>query len=70
MPPCGFNQKAVKGALEFVKGCYEDLKEEVKEGKHANFEEALEHELKNLEKALARLHIDNEGNLVERVPKP
>ena len=70
MPPCGFNQNAVKGALQFVKGCYEDLKEEVKQGKHASFEAALDHELDNLEKALAKLHIDQEGNLVEREPKP
>lgn len=69
MPPCGFNQKAVKGALQFVKGCYEDLVEEVKEGKHESFEKALEHELKNLEKALATLHIDENGNIVERKPK-
>jgi len=70
MPPCGFNQKAVKGALEFIKGCYEDLEEEVKSGKHANFEAALDFELKNLENALEKLHIDSEGNLVEREPKP
>lgn len=69
MPPCGFNQKAVKGALEFIKGCYEDLQQEVKEGKHPNFEAALDHELENLENALTKLHIDKEGNLVERKQK-
>ena len=69
MPPCGFNQKAVKGALQFIQGCYEDLQEEVQQGKHANFEEALKHELSNLEKALTKLHIDKDGNVVERKPK-
>ncbi|MEK7157181.1 MAG: hypothetical protein AAB709_01360 [Patescibacteria group bacterium] len=68
MPPSGFNQRAVKGVLEFVKGCYEDLQEEVKSGKHASFEAALEYELTQLEKALASLHINKEGRLVERVP--
>ncbi|MES3005691.1 MAG: hypothetical protein V4664_01965 [Patescibacteria group bacterium] len=69
MPPCGFNQKAVKGALQFIKGCYEDLKQEVEEGKHPSFEAALDHELKNLEGALTKLHIDSTGNLVEREPR-
>ena len=25
MPPSGFNQKAIKGLLVFLEGCYEDL---------------------------------------------
>lgn len=69
MPPCGFNQKAVRGALQFIKGCYEDLAEEVKTGKYKSFEDALNHELDNLEKALERLHINPQGDLVEREPK-
>ncbi len=68
MPPSGFNQHAVRGALEFVKGCYEDLREEVRAGKHPNFEAAIEFELAQLEKALAQLHIDEAGRLVERTP--
>ena len=66
MPPSGFNQKAVQGALQFIKGCYEDLREEVRCGKHPSFEEALDHELSQLEKALAKVHINEHGNLVER----
>lgn len=66
MPPSGFNQHAVKGALEFVKGCYEDLQAEVRSGKHPNMEVAIEYELTQLEKALAKLHIDQTGQLVER----
>jgi hypothetical protein len=66
MPPSGFNQRAVKGALEFVKGCYEDLLEEVRVGKHPDLKTAIEYELSQLEKALATLHIDKEGKLVNR----
>lgn len=66
MPPSGFNQHAVKGALEFVKGCYEDLQAEVRAGKHPSMEVAIEYELAQLEKALTQLHIDAQGNLVER----
>ena len=66
MPPSGFNQHAVEGALEFVKGCYEDLQEEVRSGKHPSMDAAIEYELAQLEKALATLHIDKEGKLVER----
>lgn len=66
MPPSGFNQHAVKGALEFVKGCYEDLQAEVKAGKHPNMEAAIKYELAQLEKALAKLHIDKSGKLVNR----
>jgi hypothetical protein len=68
MPPSGFNQRAVKGALEFVKGCYEDLREEVRTGKYPNFELAIEFELMQLEIALSQLHIDKDGQLVERNP--
>ncbi|HEY4505290.1 MAG TPA: hypothetical protein VJG67_01210 [Candidatus Paceibacterota bacterium] len=66
MPPCGFNQRAVRGALEFIKGCYEDLRQEVAEGKHPDIETAIEAELGNLETALSKLHLDENGNLVER----
>lgn len=66
MPPSGFNQRAVTGALEFVKGCYEDLITEVQSGKHPDFETAIKYELSQLEKALGKVHIDKEGRLVER----
>ena len=66
MPPSGFSPKAVKGALVFVQGCYEDLLEEVRSGKHKSYEEGIEFEIAQIEKALTKLHIDAEGNLVER----
>ena len=66
MPPSGFNERATRGILEFVAGCYHDLLEEVRSGKHQNYEEAIEYELKQIETALSKLHIDADGNLVER----
>lgn len=66
MPPSGFSQNAVAGALQFVRSCYLDLLEEVRTGKHASVEEAIEFELRQLDKALDKLHIDPHGNLVER----
>lgn len=66
MPPSGFNKKAVCGALGFIKGCYEDLLEEVSSGKFSSVEEAIEHELAQIDKALSTIHIDEKGNLVEK----
>ena len=66
MPPSGFSRNAVKGALIFVRGCYEDLLNEVRSGKHKSYEEGIEYEIAQIDKALTKLHIDAEGNLVER----
>lgn len=66
VPPSGFSQRAIKGALQFVESCYKDLQAEVEAGKHPNMEAAIAFELAQLEKALAKLHIDDRGNLVER----
>ena len=45
MPPSGFNRNIVEGALTFVRGCYIELLHEVKSGKHASYEAAIEYEL-------------------------
>lgn len=66
MPPSGFSKKAVKGALVFVKSCYEDLLDEVRSGKHESYEEGIKYEIKQLDRALTKLHIDDKGNLTER----
>lgn len=66
MPPSGFNKKAVEGALVFIRGCYEDLLQEVRDGKHPSPEAAIEYEISQIGKALAKLHIDKDGNPVER----
>jgi hypothetical protein len=66
MPPSGFSRRSVRGALEFIKGCYEDLQDEVRAGKHENFEAALEHEIGQIDSALSKLHINEKGEPVER----
>ena len=66
MPPSGFSKKAVEGSLIFIKNCYEDLLREVKEGKHASYEEAIEYEISQIEKAMEKVHIDENGNLTEK----
>lgn len=67
MPPSGFSKKTVEGLLTFVKGNYEDLREEVRSRKHPSFEVAIDYEIAQLGKALEKLHIDKEGNIVERM---
>lgn len=66
MPPSGFSSHAVRGALEFVRGCYMDLLQEVRAGKHKSYEDAIEYELRQIESALQKVHIDATGSLVER----
>ena len=66
MPPSGFSEEVVQGALVFVGGCYRDLLCEVRSGKHKSFEDAIEFELAQIKRALATLHIDERGNLVQR----
>ena len=66
MPPSGFSKKTVEGLLSFVKGNYEDLREEVRSGKHPNVEVAIDYEIAQLGKALEKLHIDEKGNIVDR----
>lgn len=66
MPPSGFSQKAVGGALIFIKTCYEDLQAEVIAGKHKSLEAAIDHEIKSIGTALSKLHINDKGDLEER----
>jgi hypothetical protein len=66
MPPSGFSSHAVRGALQFVGGCYRDLLAEVESGKHPDYETAIKHELTQIEMALSKLHISPTGELVER----
>ena len=66
MPPSGFSTNTIKGLLAFVKGNYEDLREEVRSGKHPSVEVAIDYEIAQLGKALEKLHLDEEGNIVDR----
>ena len=65
MPPCGFNTSSVRGALAFIRGCYEDLLDQVRSGKFESYEEAIEFELNRLT-ALSQLHIDESGKVTSR----
>ena len=68
MPPSGFSSPVVAGALEFVGGCYRDLLREMREGKHVSYEAAIEAELKKIELALASLHMEPNGLIVQKEP--
>lgn len=66
MPPSGFNRPAVAGALLFAEAFYKDLLQEMQSGKYASYEEAIEQELKQIKGVLEKLHINEQGELVER----
>ncbi len=66
MPPSGFSKYAVQGALQFIQGCYEDLQQEVESGKHPDFETAVAYEIKQIDSALTQLHINEQGELINR----
>jgi hypothetical protein len=66
MPPSGFSTNAVRGALQFIGSCYEDLLAEVQSGKHESVEAAIEYELHTIGTALQLLHINEQVELVER----
>ena len=52
--PKGYNDRAINGLLEFLKGCFECVLEEVKAGKPVK--EALDEELSEIERLLRRDH--------------
>jgi len=58
MPPSGFSQKAINGLLMFVGTCYEDLLQEMKDGKK-NEGEAIKQELANIGRYLREFKIDS-----------
>lgn len=48
--PKGYNNKAIKGLLQFLEGCNECVLEEVKRGK--SFEQAMNEELDEIRRRL------------------
>jgi len=56
MPPSGFSEKAVNGLLVFVGSCYEDLLQEIRDGKK-NEGEAIQQELENIKSYLKEFKI-------------
>jgi hypothetical protein len=66
MPPSGFSREAARGAVQFIGACYRDLQKEVESGKHASTKEAIDFELSSIERALLKIHINENGELEER----
>jgi hypothetical protein len=60
MPPCGFNPNSVRGGLAFVRGCYEDLLDQVRSRKFKDYDEAIEFELKQIRTALHHLGVEQD----------
>ena len=56
MPPSGFSQKAINGLLIFVESCYEDLLQEVKDGKKTEGQ-AIQKELDNIREYLTHFKL-------------
>jgi len=48
--PKGYNERAIKGQLEFLRGCFECILEEVRAGKP--IKQALKEELEEIERRL------------------
>lgn len=54
MPPSGFNEKAIKGLLQFLEGCYEDLQLKISQtpGTREDVQSAIQEELSEIRSAL------------------
>jgi hypothetical protein len=61
MPPSGFNEKAIRGLLQFVEACYEDMQKLLKADPKLSLEQAIEMELKDIRRALESFSL-NEKN--------
>jgi len=59
MPPSGFNEKAIKGLLQFVEGCYEDLLDQVdSSADRTDVKQAIRNELKDIRSALESFSLE------------
>ena len=54
--PKGYNEKAIKGLLQFLEGCNECVLEEVKRGK--SFEQAMNEELDEIRRRLSEDEVE------------
>ena len=52
MPPSGFNEKAIRGLLQFIEGCYEDLLAKIRANPGLEVERAINDELAEIRQAL------------------
>ncbi|MGZ8874242.1 MAG: hypothetical protein ACXW1F_04730 [Halobacteriota archaeon] len=58
MPPSGFNEKAIRGLLQFVEGCYDDLLIKIRRDPSLTIERAIEDELLDIRKALESFDLE------------
>jgi hypothetical protein len=61
MPPSGFNEKAIKGLLEFLEGCYEDLQRKLASNPGLDVGTAIEEELAEIRAALESFSLAKHG---------
>lgn len=61
-----FKLATTTGSLAFIQAAYQDILVELESGEHPNEDAAIEHALSRISDELIRLHIDQEGSLVER----
>ena len=52
MPPSGFNEKAIRGLLQFLEGCYEDLQRKLAANPEMDIRVAIDQELAEVRAAL------------------
>lgn len=67
MPPCGFDKETIDPLLLFLRGNYRAIVRLAKE-QNKPIEQVMEEELERLNKRLLRLHLTEQGELVERPP--
>lgn len=59
MPPSGFNEKAIRGLLQFVEGCYDDLLKEIESPDgEKDVKKAISKELVDIRTALEAFSLD------------
>ena len=61
MPPSGFNEKAIRGLLQFVEGCYDDLLVKMRDDPRTKVEDAIQDELAEIRRALEDFSLKNVG---------
>jgi hypothetical protein len=59
-------KSAMRGNLQYMLGCYEDLESLIDSGQYPNYEAAIAAQLSKLEHGLAKLHVTDAGDVVER----
>lgn len=57
MPPCGFNEKAISGLLQFVEGCYDDLLRKLDSTPSLDTKQAIREELQEIRDALQSFNL-------------